>query len=37
MMASLVVDGVTDPVMAQLAPHRFKSGNVILEPLLNQE
>jgi sarcosine oxidase subunit beta len=37
MMASLVLDGATDPVLSQLAPHRFKSGNVILEPLLNQE
>ena len=37
MMASLVLDGVVDPILAQLAPQRFKRGNVILEPLLNQE
>lgn len=37
MMAALVVDDVVDPVLAQLAPHRFKSGNTIVEPLLNQE
>ena len=37
MLASLVLDGFTDPVLAKLAPHRFKSGNVTLEPLLNQE
>ena len=37
MMASLVLDGATDPVLAQLAPQRFKTGNVIVEPLLNQE
>jgi len=37
MMASLVLDGVVDPVLAQLSPQRFKLGNVILEPLLNQE
>jgi sarcosine oxidase subunit beta len=37
MLASLVLDGATDPVLAQLAPHRFKTGNTIVEPLLNQE
>jgi sarcosine oxidase, subunit beta len=37
MMASLVLDGATDPVLAQLAPQRFKTGKVTLEPLLNQE
>ena len=37
MMASLVLDRVTDPVLAQLAPDRFKSGKTIVEPLLNQE
>jgi sarcosine oxidase subunit beta len=37
MMASLVLDRVTDPLLAQLAPHRFKSGKPIVEPLLNQE
>lgn len=37
MMASLVLEGAVDPVLAQLAPHRFKTGNAILEPLLNQE
>ena len=37
MMASLVLDGVTDPVLAQLSPSRFKAGKTIIEPLLNQE
>ena len=38
MMAALVVDGVSDdPVLAQLSPSRFKTGNTIIEPLLNQE
>jgi sarcosine oxidase subunit beta len=37
MMASLVVEGVEDPVLAQLAPSRFETGNTIIEPLLNQE
>jgi hypothetical protein len=37
MMASLVVEGVEDPVLAQLTPSRFEMGNTIIEPLLNQE
>jgi sarcosine oxidase subunit beta len=37
MMASLVLDGVTDPVLAQLSPGRFKAGKTTIEPLLNQE
>jgi len=37
MMASLVMDGVTDPVLAQLSPGRFKAGKTTIEPLLNQE
>ena len=37
MMASLVLDGVTDPVLAQLSPSRFKAGKTTIEPLLNQE
>jgi len=37
MMASLVMDGVTDPVLAQLSPSRFKAGKTTIEPLLNQE
>ena len=38
MMADLVVKGVSDDrVLAQLSPSRFKSGNTIIEPLLNQE
>lgn len=37
MMADLVVKGVVDPVLAQLAPNRFETGNTIIEPLLNQE
>lgn len=37
MLASLMLDRVTDPVLAQLAPDRFKSGKTIVEPLLNQE
>jgi sarcosine oxidase subunit beta len=37
MMASLVLDRTVDPVLAQLSPQRFETGNTILEPLLNQE
>lgn len=38
MMTDLVLDGNTnDPVLAQLNPSRFKDGNMIMEPLLNQE
>jgi len=38
MLADLVVNGVSDdPVLAQLTPSRFKAGNTIIEPLLNQE
>lgn len=38
MMSSLVLDkNSNDPVLAQLSPRRFKSGNLMLEPLLNQE
>lgn len=38
MMAALVVEGVSDdPVLAQLSPSRFETGNTIIEPLLNQE
>jgi sarcosine oxidase, subunit beta len=38
MMSSLVLDkNSNDPVLAQLSPRRFKSGDLMLEPLLNQE
>jgi sarcosine oxidase subunit beta len=38
MLAALVVNGVSDdPVLAQLRPSRFETGNTIIEPLLNQE
>lgn len=37
-MSALIVENDTnDPVLAQLAPRRFKEGNLIVEPLLNQE
>jgi sarcosine oxidase, subunit beta len=38
MMAALVLDGDTnDPILAQLGPRRFHTGDLIVEPLLNQE
>jgi sarcosine oxidase, subunit beta len=38
MMAAMVLDGDTnDPVASQLNPRRFKTGEMIVEPLLNQE
>lgn len=37
MMAGLVIDDDTnDPILAQLGPRRFKTGDMIVEPLLNQ-
>ena len=37
-MADLVLDDDTnDPVLAQLTPRRFQTGQLIVEPLLNQE
>lgn len=37
-MAALILDGDTnDPILAQLGPRRFKTGEMIVEPLLNQE
>jgi sarcosine oxidase subunit beta len=37
-MASLVLDDDTnDPILAALGPRRFKTGDLVLEPLLNQE
>ena len=37
-MAGLVIDGDTnDPVLSALTPRRFQTGNMIVEPLLNQE
>jgi len=37
-MANLVLDNDTnDPVLAQLTPRRFQTGQLIVEPLLNQE
>jgi hypothetical protein len=37
-MAALVLDNDTnDPVLAQLTPRRFQTGNLVIEPLLNQE
>jgi sarcosine oxidase, subunit beta len=36
-MADLIIDGDTnDPILAQLGPRRFKTGGMIVEPLLNQ-
>jgi len=38
MLAALILDGNTnDPILAQLGPRRFKAGEMIIEPLLNQE
>jgi sarcosine oxidase, subunit beta len=38
MMADLVInDDTNDPILAQLGPRRFQTGNLIVEPLLNQE
>jgi sarcosine oxidase subunit beta len=38
MMSALVLDSVSDdPVLSQLTPKRFQTGNLIVEPLLNQE
>jgi glycine/D-amino acid oxidase-like deaminating enzyme len=37
-MAAIVLDGNTnDPVASQLNPRRFAAGELIVEPLLNQE
>jgi sarcosine oxidase, subunit beta len=37
MMADLVIENDTnDPILAQLGPRRFKTGELIVEPLLNQ-
>jgi sarcosine oxidase, subunit beta len=37
-MANLILDDDTnDPVLAQLTPRRFETGQLIVEPLLNQE
>ncbi len=37
MMADLVLDDDTnDPILAQLGPRRFKTGDMMVEPLLNQ-
>lgn len=37
MMADLIIDDDTnDPILAQLGPRRFKTGDMIVEPLLNQ-
>jgi sarcosine oxidase subunit beta len=38
MMSSLVLDkNSNDPVLSQLSPRRFKTGDLMIEPLLNQE
>jgi sarcosine oxidase subunit beta len=38
MMAGLVLEeGTNDPILAQLSPRRFTTGDLIVEPLLNQE
>ena len=38
MMSELLIGNVAvDPILSQLTPHRFQSGNMIMEPLLNQE
>jgi sarcosine oxidase, subunit beta len=37
-MAALVLSGDTnDPILRQLSPERFRTGDLITEPLLNQE
>lgn len=37
-MSALILENDTnDPVLAKLGPRRFKTGNLIMEPLLNQE
>jgi sarcosine oxidase subunit beta len=37
-MSTLILDNDTnDPVLTQLTPRRFKTGDLIVEPLLNQE
>jgi len=37
-MAAMVLDGDTnDPVASHLNPRRFAAGEMIVEPLLNQE
>jgi len=37
-MSALILENDTnDPVLTQLTPRRFKTGNLIVEPLLNQE
>jgi sarcosine oxidase, subunit beta len=37
-MAAMVLEGDTnDPVASQLSPRRFAAGEMIIEPLLNQE
>ena len=38
MMSALILeDDTNDPVLSQLSPRRFSTGNMIIEPLLNQE
>jgi sarcosine oxidase subunit beta len=38
MLAALVLENDTnDPVLSQLSPRRFRTGDLIIEPLLNQE
>jgi sarcosine oxidase subunit beta len=38
MMSALILeDDTNDPVLSQLSPRRFTTGNLIVEPLLNQE
>jgi len=37
-MSALILENDTnDPVLTQLTPRRFKTGDLIVEPLLNQE
>jgi sarcosine oxidase subunit beta len=37
-MSSLVLeDDTNDPILAALSPRRFQAGDLIIEPLLNQE
>jgi len=37
-MSALILDNDTnDPVLAQLTPRRFQTGDLVMEPLLNQE
>jgi hypothetical protein len=37
-MSALILENDTnDPVLTQLTPRRFQTGDLIVEPLLNQE